>query len=103
MKGKVWLLGATLLTASLMVAGPASAENAKVAVCAGCHGMDGKSPNPDLYPNLAGQSAKYLEMSIKSYKPGGTRTNAPMQGMAAMLSDQDITELAEYFAGNAAK
>ncbi len=102
-KGKgIMMVGCVLFTLGA-VAVPAMAENPKVAMCGGCHGADGKSPNPDLYPHLAGQSVAYLVTSIKSYKPGGTRTNAPMQAMVGTLSDQDITELAEHYASQPLK
>ena len=68
----------------------------KAAVCAACHGMDGKALQP-TYPNLAGQYANYLEHALHEYK-AGTRKNPIMGGQAASLSDADIHQLAEYFA-----
>ena len=64
--------------------------------CVACHGNDGIGILPE-YPNLAGQHADYLANSLKSYR-SGQRRNAVMGGMAAALSDQDIAELAEYYA-----
>ncbi len=80
-------------------AGDAAAGAAKAAICAGCHGVDGNSVIP-MYPKLAGQHAAYLESSIKAYqtqdRKGGNAVQ--MYGMVAALSDQDIADLAAYFA-----
>ena len=58
-------------------------------------------PPPDFptYPNLAGQNAAYIELAIKAYKSGQRSGGqaAIMQGMAAPLSDADISNLAAYF------
>jgi cytochrome c553 len=67
----------------------------KIAVCAACHGADGRSTQP-IYPNLAGQYANYLEHALREYRDG-SRKNAIMAAQAVNLSDRDIRELAEYF------
>ena len=77
-------------------AGDASPTPEKVTVCAACHGADGKSVQP-IYPNLAGQYSNYLEHALKEYRDG-SRKNAIMAGQAANLTDQDIHDLARYFA-----
>ena len=81
------------------VAAPVFAGDAvapeKVAVCAACHGADGKAVQP-IYPNLAGQYANYLEHALHDYK-SGKRKNPIMGAQAASLSDADIRQLAEYF------
>jgi len=64
--------------------------------CAGCHGTDGISQNP-LYPHIGGQYRDYLLHSLRGYK-SGERQNAIMQGMVAALSDEDMQDLAAYFA-----
>jgi len=103
MKRTVKILRYGVLVVCAALAPSTMAENAKVAICAGCHGVDGMSPNSKQYPNLAGQSVEYLVKSISDYKPGGARVDPAMQVMVGTLSDQDITELAEYFAGQALK
>ena len=50
-----------------------------------------------MNPRLAGQYADYLEMALKEYR-SGKRPNPVMAGMAAALSDEDIADLAAYFA-----
>lgn len=79
-------------------AGDAAAGKAKAAACAGCHGANGKSIAPN-YPNLAGQNAAYLESALKAYRDGQRSAGqaAIMKGMAAPLSDADISDLAAYF------
>lgn len=64
--------------------------------CVACHGTDGVGIMPE-YPNLSGQHADYLAAALRAYK-GGQRKNAIMAGMAAPLSEQDIRELARYYA-----
>lgn len=93
----VLVLSAGFSTAA--VAGDAAAGKAKAAVCAACHGADGKAAIP-TYPNLAGQNEAYLVEALKSYR-GKTRTGGQaviMQAQAAALSDEDIANLAAYFA-----
>lgn len=68
----------------------------KAAVCAACHGQGGNAVVA-IYPTLAGQSAGYLVKQLTEFK-SGERKNAIMSGMAAPLSEQDIVELAAYFA-----
>lgn len=76
-------------------------------VCAACHGADGNSAG-DAYPKLAGQHAEYLYKELKDFKtqPGAkapARNNAIMAGMAAALSDQDMHNVAAYFASQKEK
>ena len=72
-------------------------EPAKLGVCAACHGKNGVGTQ-EKYPNLHGQKKGYLISSMKAYKDG-SRKNAEMQPMAAMLNDADMEELATYFSG----
>jgi cytochrome c553 len=95
---KHWIAGAALmLTAVAAQAADPQAGKAKAAVCAACHGANGISIIPD-YPNLAGQKVKYLQSSIKAYRDG-ERKNPIMSPMAAGLSDDDIANLAAFYAG----
>jgi cytochrome c553 len=74
----------------------AIAGEAKAAVCASCHGEGGNSLVP-MYPKLAGQNADYIAKQLHEFK-AGVRKNPVMAGMTAALSEQDIVELAAYFA-----
>lgn len=71
-------------------------EQTAKTVCAACHGADGNSAI-SVNPKLAGQHPAYLAKQLKDFK-SGKRDNAVMAGMAAMLSDKDITNIAKYFA-----
>lgn len=64
-------------------------------VCAACHAPDGNSAI-SLNPKLAGQHPEYLEKQLAEFK-SGKRANAVMSGMAAMLSDEDMKNVAAYF------
>lgn len=70
-------------------------------VCAVCHGSDGNSPL-SANPNLAGQHAQYLYKQLVEFK-SGARANAIMAGMVANLSDDDMRNLAAYYAAQPAK
>ena len=76
--------------------GSEQAGASKAAVCFSCHGPNGNSQNP-AWPRLAGQSAVYITEQLHLFK-AGIRTNPVMQPMAAGLSDQDIDNLAVFFA-----
>jgi cytochrome c553 len=67
--------------------------------CAGCHGVAGyRNAYPGYHvPKLGGQNAEYLEVALQGYRRG-TRHHLTMQAQAATLSDQDIADLAAYFA-----
>lgn len=88
--------------------GDAEAGKAKSAVCAACHSADGNSL-VDMYPKLAGQHATYLYKQLKDFKTGMEtggkqgRNNSIMFGMVAALSDQDMKDLAAYFASQKMK
>jgi cytochrome c553 len=68
----------------------------KAAVCAACHGPNGNSTNPD-WPRLAGQSAVYIAGQLRLFR-SGARPNPVMMPMATALSDQDIADIAVYYA-----
>ena len=88
---------AALSLATLTHAGDIEAGKKKAAeICSACHGPDGNSPVPD-FPKLAGQHADYMVSTLKKYK-NGKRANPIMMGMAATLSDEDILNVAAYFA-----
>ncbi|MGB0750519.1 MAG: c-type cytochrome [Gammaproteobacteria bacterium] len=77
-------------------AGDAAAGKAKTAVCMGCHGPDGNSTNP-IWPKLAGQHAAYLVKTLKDFK-SGARKDPSMNAMVAPLTDEDIENIAAYYA-----
>lgn len=97
MKSFLFALLLTLLfVSSHAAAGDAAAGKAKSVVCSACHGADGISVNP-LWPNLKGQKEQYLIKQIKAFRDG-TRKDPSMAPMVATLTDEDIANLAAYYA-----
>ncbi len=75
------------------------AHRDKTAMCVGCHGIQGyRTAFPEVYhvPKIAGQQPAYLISALKAYK-SGDRSHPSMRGIAASLSDQDMTDLAAYY------
>ena len=94
------LAGIANVAAAADVVGNAKAAENKVSMCIGCHGISGyKASFPEVYqvPMLGGQSEKYLESALKAYQKG-ERKNPTMRGIAASLSEQDMADLATYYA-----
>ncbi len=90
------LAGVMLLCTTAVADGDAGAGKGKSVVCASCHGVTGESVMPD-YPVLAGQHQDYLEHALKAYR-SGERRNPIMAAFAATLNDDDIADLAAYYA-----
>jgi len=82
--------------ASPFEGGKADAGATKAAVCGACHGVGGNSQNPE-WPNLAGQSPAYVAEQVHLFK-SKVRVNPIMEPIVAPLTDDDIADLAVYFA-----
>lgn len=70
-----------------------------VQTCAACHGTNGRSVSP-TFPNLAAQTAPYLEAQLKAFKEQSRSdpdAQAYMWGMASQLNETMISKLAVYF------
>jgi cytochrome c553 len=78
-------------------AADAEAGKAKAQVCAACHGNDGNSTDPAV-PSLAGHPAQAIATQLYQFREGN-RKNPLMSPMAASLSNADMNNLAEYYAG----
>jgi cytochrome c553 len=61
-----------------------------------CHGVDGRGITP-LFPNLNGQKPDYLALQLAAFRDG-KRSDPTMAPMAMALTDQDIADLAAYYA-----
>jgi len=86
-----------------IVANPKAAPN-KIEQCIGCHGIpEYKTAFPEVYqvPMIGGQSAKYIEAALQAYKKGD-RQHPQMTPTAKVLSDQDIADIAAYYAAQTA-
>ncbi|HZF30902.1 MAG TPA: c-type cytochrome [Gammaproteobacteria bacterium] len=70
-------------------------------MCSGCHGIaDYRTAYPMVYPvpRIGGQDASYMVKALQEYK-AGDRKHPTMQAIAATLSDQDMANVAAYYAG----
>ena len=85
-----------LVSLPLFAKGDPAAGQAKSAICAACHGMDGNSTVP-TWPKLAGQHEKYLVRQVALIK-AGDRMVPEMAGIVPGLSDQDIEDISAFFA-----
>lgn len=90
------------LAAGVVVAAEGNPEAAadKLSMCQGCHGIPGyRTAYPEVYPVplLGGQHAQYIVKSLQAYRDG-TRSHPSMQAIARSLSDQDMADLAAYYA-----
>jgi cytochrome c553 len=85
-------IGATVASA----AGNVTAGRQKALQCQTCHGLDGLSKIPDA-PNIAGNPEGYLVKSLNAFRKG-ERKNDMMSIVAQPLSDQDVADLAAYYA-----
>lgn len=106
MKKLMFAVGLTLSASFAFAEGNAATGQAKAAACAGCHGVDGNSGAG--FPKLAGQNAKYTIKQLKDMLPtkdakgvevAAVRPNPVMTAMIAGLSQQDLEDIAAFYAG----
>ncbi len=84
------------ITGLAQAAGDAKAGQAKAAMCGACHGADGNSAAPN-FPKLAGQGERYLLKQMNDIK-SGNRNILEMTGLLTNMSEQDMADIAAYFA-----
>ncbi len=91
---------AAALAATWMGGGTAAADpvagHKKASTCQVCHGMDGIGTNPEV-PHIAGESEIYLMAQLRAFR-SGARQHQQMSIIAQSLDDQDIRDLADYYA-----
>ena len=78
--------------------GDAAAGQKKIAMCIGCHGIQGYQASfPEIYkvPKISGQNAAYIVAALAAYKTG-ERRHPTMRGIAETLTDQDMADIAVY-------
>ena len=86
-------------------AGDAAKGAQKNQMCTGCHGIDGwRTAFPEVYnvPRIGGQHEAYLVKALQQYK-SGERSHPSMRAIAAPLSEQDMADLAAYYAQGGVK
>jgi len=110
MKTVAILLSSLLLAATASANEPAAAPTKpdlakggaiSAQVCSACHTADGSRGSP-ANPILQGQHAEYLVKQLTEFK-AGKRKNAVMNGMAASLSEEDMRNVAAFYASKTAK
>src|SRR5690606_40059632 len=110
-KNALFTFGIIAAAQTAFAAGDAKAGADKVAVCAACHGSDGNSPAPN-FPKIAALGDKYLLKQLRDIqawdletdatkKPQTGRAVLEMTGMLAGLNDQDLQDIAAYYASQA--
>ena len=86
--------------ASGPVVGDIASGRNKNSMCIGCHGIPGyKASFPEVYavPMIAGQNEQYLVVALRAYATG-ERTHPTMTAISSTLSEQDMADLAAYYA-----
>lgn len=75
--------------------------DAGLPACTGCHGPEAKGNEPAAFPALRGQYAAYLTKTLHDFKSESRYNDreAMMRSIAARLSDEDITAVADYLSG----
>ena len=99
-------LAAAALTAQAQgLTGNVEAGKSKAEMCIGCHGIPGyQNSFPEIHkvPMISGQSEKYIAAALAAYKKGD-RKHPTMRGIAASLTEQDMADLAAFYASHADK
>ena len=90
------LLMCSQVLANALVDGSYDDGKTKAVRCFACHGPDGNSVNPQ-WPSIAGQHAPYIVRQLEAFQ-NGERTNILMSSQAMTLTDQDIKDVAVFFA-----
>lgn len=90
------------ITGLAQAAGNAEAGKDKILLCTACHGQDGNSVLLPTYPKLAGQGERYLLKQMQDIKTG-KRKVIEMTGMLDGLNDQDMADVAAWYASQTAK
>jgi len=88
-------LALTCLTTAALAA-DAAAGRQKAKKCQTCHGIDGIAKIP-IAPHIAGESQIYLATQLKAFR-SGKREHEMMSVVAKKLSDEDISDLAAWYA-----
>ncbi|HKL77621.1 MAG TPA: c-type cytochrome [Gammaproteobacteria bacterium] len=105
MRQGIWAWGGAVLALATLpltaaAAGDPQAGKKKAYECLGCHGSAGYGNVYPAYhvPKVGGQQAQYIAAALKAYR-SGERRHPTMRAQAMALSNQDIQDIAAYFAG----
>ena len=91
--------GAMLVSGPAVADGDSEAGRVKALGCMGCHGIEGYfNVYPSYHvPKLAGQHSDYIVAALKAYKTG-QRGHKTMVAQASSLTEQDMKDIAAFFA-----
>jgi cytochrome c553 len=97
-------LSAALPTGAVAAGDPAAGK-IKAFTCMGCHGIPGYNNVYPTYkvPKVGGQHAQYLVAALQAYKNGQRTNHATMHAQAQTLSEQDMQDIAAFFAQSGGK
>jgi cytochrome c553 len=96
-----WLLLSCLGFASYATAQTPSLEVRSLAAsCAGCHGTDGHALPGSSMPSLAGLPTTYFIARMRTFRDDGTLARSVMAQIAKGYDEQQVRDLAEYFASH---
>lgn len=98
--GALLVASVTFAASAQEIKGDAQAGANKVAMCIGCHSIEGYQASfPEVYkvPKISGQSARYIESALAAYKKADRR-HPTMRGIADSLTDQDMADVAAFYA-----
>ncbi len=94
------LLMSSQASAAGLVDGSYEDGKTKAVRCGACHGPDGNSVNPQ-WPSIAGQHAPYIVRQLEAFQIG-ERTNILMTSQAMTMTEQDMKDVAVFFAAQPA-
>jgi cytochrome c553 len=100
MIGRAFLVIGGVFLAAGVLAQDADAGRQVAGLCRTCHGLDGYAKIP-IAPHIGGEPAAYLERQLRAFK-SGERVNEMMSIVAAGLSDQQIADVAAWYASHTA-
>ncbi len=96
---KIIIMALIILSFQTWAAGDVENGRKIAYTCTGCHGIPFYQNTYPRYhvPRLGGQNEAYIAAALKAYR-SGERSHSTMQAQAGNLSDQDIADIAAYFA-----
>ena len=69
---------------------------ATAAMCANCHGTDGRTVDGSAIPSLVGMPKDYMVLQLKAFKEG-TRPATVMHQITKGLTDEQVNTIATYY------
>ncbi|MEL7516069.1 MAG: c-type cytochrome [Pseudomonadota bacterium] len=96
----IFVLGGLMLAGTVALAQDRGAGRKAAGMCRTCHGLDGYAKIP-IAPHIGGEPAAYIEAQLRAFR-SGERQHEMMTVVARSLSDEQIVDLAAWYAGHTA-